>query len=167
MAPPTDGLPFPMLPPFPPSFEVRQAYLQWWLICFLGVVGAMKAAGLLAHDLSRIAGLVEGLGAIVFLPRWPFVAERLGKGGYERCFRLGCLLILAGLGIIVSTSKRKSPICWSQALFTLELLRSRSGNSGVAFGSLFYVLGTCCGLALQLQFGIGPFKAEPAHAKGQ
>mmetsp|Transcript_41629 Transcript_41629/g.120742 ORF Transcript_41629/g.120742 Transcript_41629/m.120742 type:complete len:190 (+) Transcript_41629:29-598(+) len=163
----SDGLPFPAFPPFPPSWEVRQAYLQWWLICFLGAVGAMKAVGLLRHDLSQLAGLVEGVGAIVFLPRWPIIAERLGKGGYERSFRFGCWLVLIGLGIIVSTHKRKSPICWSQALCTLELLRCRSGTSAVGVGSAVYLVGTVLGLVVQYQMAIGPFAAGVGHAKAE
>ena len=46
---------------------------------FLGIVGVMKAAGMLRHPLSRIAGLVEALGAVMQFPI--FLASR---DRYER-----------------------------------------------------------------------------------
>mmetsp|Transcript_79866 Transcript_79866/g.171161 ORF Transcript_79866/g.171161 Transcript_79866/m.171161 type:complete len:154 (+) Transcript_79866:80-541(+) len=147
-------LPFPMPPPFPPTWEVRGAYLHWWLCTFMSSVGALKAAGFLRHDLSQIAGALELLGGIAFLPCWRPLSKRLGS---EACLRLGTGLILVALGIIVSTYKRRSFVCWSQAVFTLELLRIRGGTLAVILGAGALMVGTMCGLLLQASFG----KAKP------
>mmetsp|Transcript_94187 Transcript_94187/g.170119 ORF Transcript_94187/g.170119 Transcript_94187/m.170119 type:complete len:159 (+) Transcript_94187:78-554(+) len=154
----TSDLPFPSLPLFPPTWESRQAYLHWWLCAFMTGVGAMKAAGFLKHDLSQIVGVLELIGGAVLLPRWRVVSDLLGKGGAEKSLRYGCWMILWALGIIVSTYKRKSFVCWSQAFLTLELLRSRGGQSAVLLGVGMLVAGTAAGLGLQAAFGMGKGK---------
>ena len=98
--------------------------LRYWLMAFLGVVGAMKAAGLLRHPLSRIAGAVEAAGAVCHLP---FVALDLLGGhsnlkqrrGAETWNLVGCHFYSLALGMILSTYKRKGVVCWSQALLTI------------------------------------------------
>eukprot|EP00933_Yihiella_yeosuensis_P045379 TRINITY_DN4074_c1_g3_i4.p1 TRINITY_DN4074_c1_g3~~TRINITY_DN4074_c1_g3_i4.p1 ORF type:complete len:162 (-),score=10.39 TRINITY_DN4074_c1_g3_i4:60-545(-) len=159
MSDPTDALPFPRFPPFPPQWESRSGYIHWWLIMFMSAVGLLKAAGFLRHDLSQIVGVLEFTGGIVFLPRWGAVSGALGKGGSERSVRLGAWLILSALGMIVSTYKRKSPVCWSQAFLTLELLRSRGGNPLVVSGIVALVVGTIGGLLLQ-KFLLGGIKVH-------
>mmetsp|Transcript_28851 Transcript_28851/g.62846 ORF Transcript_28851/g.62846 Transcript_28851/m.62846 type:complete len:163 (-) Transcript_28851:12-500(-) len=145
------ALTFPSLPPWPPSWEVRSPYLHWWLVAFMTSVGGLKAAGFLRHDLSRIAGLLELVGGLVFLPCWPRVLRGLGLRA-DLCARLGIWLILAALGVIASTKKRRSPVCWSQALLALELLRSQGGISSARTGALAMVAGTVLGLALAQVF---------------
>mmetsp|Transcript_19761 Transcript_19761/g.37173 ORF Transcript_19761/g.37173 Transcript_19761/m.37173 type:complete len:159 (-) Transcript_19761:181-657(-) len=142
-------LPFPAPPPWPPSWEKRQAYLHWWLVLFMTGVGALKAAGFLRHDLSQIVGVLEFIGGALFLPRWSAVVNLLGKGGSETSLRAGCWFILCGLGMIVSTRKRKSPVCWSQTVLCLELLRNRGGNAAVAIGVVMLLAGTAAGCVLQ------------------
>ena len=112
-------------------------------------VGALKAAGFLRHDLSQIVGVLEFVGGALLLPRWSTVANALGKGGSELSLRAGCWFILMGLGMIVSTRKRKSPICWSQAVLCLELLRARGGNASVGIGVMMLLAGTAAGCFLQ------------------
>uniref|UniRef100_A0A7S4QEC3 Uncharacterized protein n=1 Tax=Alexandrium monilatum TaxID=311494 RepID=A0A7S4QEC3_9DINO len=143
------SLPFPAPPPFPPSWENRAAYLHWWLCLFMTGVGVLKASGFLRHDLSRLAGLLEFVGGCVFLPRWKWLCLRLGRTGPETSLRLGAWLVLAALGVIVSTNKRKSVVCWSQALCTLELLRERYGPAAVIDGAVALFGGTAIGLLLQ------------------
>lgn len=140
---------FPTLPPWPPSWSKRQAYLHWWLCIFMTGVGALKAAGFLRHDLSQIVGVLEFLGGALLLPRWSHIIKLLGKGGAELSLRMGCWFILAGLGMIVSTRKRKSPVCWSQTVLCLELLRIRGGNSAVGIGVVMLLAGTLAGFFLQ------------------
>ena len=36
---------------------------------------------------------------------------------------VGCLCFASGLGLIISTYKRKSPVCWSQLVLTILFLR--------------------------------------------
>mmetsp|Transcript_32924 Transcript_32924/g.70636 ORF Transcript_32924/g.70636 Transcript_32924/m.70636 type:complete len:164 (-) Transcript_32924:341-832(-) len=146
----TSGLCFPTLPPWPPTLEVRAAYLEWWLIFFLGIVGVMKACGYLAHDLSRTAGLIEGVGAAIFLPRWaPILKLFSGKTAKLRCSEVGCWLMLAGLGVIVSTPKRKSPVCWTQVLFVFELLRCTQGAAALPKAVLAVGAGLFLGILMQ------------------
>eukprot|EP00401_Gymnodinium_catenatum_P070045 CAMPEP_0117558762 /NCGR_PEP_ID=MMETSP0784-20121206/53009_1 /TAXON_ID=39447 /ORGANISM="" /LENGTH=161 /DNA_ID=CAMNT_0005356113 /DNA_START=14 /DNA_END=499 /DNA_ORIENTATION=+ len=142
-------LTFPALPNWPPTHSLRGVYIHWWLCLFMTGVGALKAAGKLRHDLSRIAGVLELLGGLVFLPCWKRLppASALGPSA---SLRLGSLLILAGLGVIVSTKKRKSLICWSQVILALELLHDREGFVAVAMGVAAMVVGTLSGLALQV-----------------
>jgi len=144
-------LSFPSLPPWPPSWGVRAAYLQWWLCCFMTGVGGLKAAGFLKHDLSQIVGIAEIIGGLVFLPRWPRLCVQLGITP-ESSLKVGACFILAGLGIIASTHKRKSPICWSQALLTIELLRERGGNIAAGTGAVAMATGTVCGMVLGVVF---------------
>eukprot|EP00929_Paragymnodinium_shiwhaense_P106195 TRINITY_DN71398_c0_g1_i1.p1 TRINITY_DN71398_c0_g1~~TRINITY_DN71398_c0_g1_i1.p1 ORF type:complete len:171 (+),score=32.13 TRINITY_DN71398_c0_g1_i1:90-602(+) len=145
------GAPFPS---WPPSWQGRGPYLQWWLCGFLSAVGALKAAGFLRHDLSQIAGFVEFVGALIFLPCWKPLQASSGLKP-EACVRLGSWIILAALGIIVSTKKRKSPVCWSQIMFALELLRTLGGPkgakdfSGVLIGVAAVVVGVVAGVAMQ------------------
>lgn len=116
-------------------------------------VGLLKAAGFLRHDLSQIVGLLEALGGALLLPRWTYVTkalDRASKGGAELSLRMGCWFILAALGMIVSTRKRKSPVCWSQTVLCLELLRIRGGNSAVAIGVVMLLAGTMAGFLLQV-----------------
>jgi len=112
-------------------------------------VGALKAAGFLRHDLSQIVGVLEFLGGALLLPRWSHIIKFLGKGGAELSLRMGCWFILAGLGMIVSTRKRKSPVCWSQTVLCLELLRIRGGNSAFGIGVVMLLAGTLAGFFLQ------------------
>lgn len=112
-------------------------------------VGALKAAGFLRHDLSQIVGVLEFLGGAILLPRWSHITKFLGKGGAELSLRMGCWFILVGLGMIVSTRKRKSPVCWSQTVLCLELLRVRGGNSAVGIGVVMLLAGTLAGFLLQ------------------
>ena len=112
-------------------------------------VGAMKAAGFLRHDLSQIVGVLEFIGGAVLLPRWSYIVGLLGKGGSELSLRMGCWFILAGLGMIVSTRKRKSPVCWSQTVLCLELLRMRGGNAAMLVGVAMLLAGTAAGFVLQ------------------
>ena len=104
--------------------------LRLWLTGFLGIVGFMKAAGLLRHPLSRLAGAVEGTGALLQLP----LILSDGPGGIfashaphpsSLAFRasvMGALLFLAALGLILSTYKRKGPVCWTQAALSVAYL---------------------------------------------
>lgn len=140
---------FPELPPWPPCWAKRQAYLHWWLCIFMTGVGALKAAGFLRHDLSQIVGVLEFLGGAILLPRWSHIIRFLGKGGAELSLRMGCWFILGALGMIVSTRKRKSPVCWSQTVLCLELLRVRGGNSAVGIGVVMLLAGTILGFVLQ------------------
>lgn len=140
---------FPELPPWPPCWAKRQAYLHWWLCFFMTGVGALKAAGFLRHDLSQIVGVLEFLGGAILLPRWSHIIRFLGKGGAELSLRMGCWFILGALGMIVSTRKRKSPVCWSQTVLCLELLRVRGGNSAVGIGVVMLLAGTILGFVLQ------------------
>lgn len=144
-----DDLCFPQLPSFPPSWRTHAAWIHWWLIVFMTCVGALKSAGFLRHDLSQIAGLLELIGALVFLPRWPAYREVLGKAGPDTAVRLGCWCILAGLGVIISTYKRKSIVCWSQLVLTLELLRTRGSVSSVLSGMGVSAAGVAFGLGIQ------------------
>ena len=141
---------FPALPPWP-SWEKRQAYLHWWLVLFMTGVGTLKAAGFLRHELSQLVGALEAIGGALLLPRWTQICRLFGKGGSETSLRMGCWFILIALGMIVSTRKRKSPVCWSQTVLCLELLRIRGNNSAVALGVLMLLLGTLAGVFLQLK----------------
>mmetsp|Transcript_67184 Transcript_67184/g.160933 ORF Transcript_67184/g.160933 Transcript_67184/m.160933 type:complete len:157 (-) Transcript_67184:2-472(-) len=140
-------LTFPQLPPWPPSTENRAAYIHWWLCVFMTGVGGLKAAGFLQHDLSRIVGVLEFIGGALLLPRWQWISDKSSLGP-ETLLRLGIWTVLAGLGVIISTKKRKSPVCWSQVLLALEVLRARQGNSAAAMGVAAAVAGTLLGVVL-------------------
>mmetsp|Transcript_104326 Transcript_104326/g.185495 ORF Transcript_104326/g.185495 Transcript_104326/m.185495 type:complete len:156 (+) Transcript_104326:24-491(+) len=153
-------LPFPSMPPFPPTLENRGTYIHWWLCVFMTGVGALKAAGFLRHDLSQLVGVLELIGGCVFLPRWTAVTNFLGKGGSERSLRLGCWMVLCALGMIMSTYKRKSMVCWTQAFLSLDLLRSRGGTTQVWIGVAMLTVGTAAGLGIQEIFP--QWKIKPA-----
>lgn len=172
------ALHFPRLPPWPPSWSGRTSYIHWWLCLFMTGVGGLKAAGFLAHDLSRIVGVLELLGGLVLLPGWPTISSKVAQlslpppigikgerrpSDKEEALRLGACTVLFALGIIVSTPKWKSPICWSQILLTFDLLRSRPGlqerwggrGSGLVYFHLGFIAtfsGIVTGFALRLFF---------------
>mmetsp|Transcript_42124 Transcript_42124/g.94706 ORF Transcript_42124/g.94706 Transcript_42124/m.94706 type:complete len:157 (+) Transcript_42124:74-544(+) len=140
-------LTFPNLPPWPPSSENRAAYIHWWLCVFMTGVGGLKAAGFLQHDLSRVVGVFEFIGGALLLPRWRWMSEKSSVGP-ESLFRFGLWMVLIGLGVIISTKKRKSPVCWSQVLLALEVLRARQGNVAAFIGAAVVLVGTTLGLGL-------------------
>ena len=138
--------------------------LLLWLTAFLGAVGAVKAAGRLRHDLSAVAGGVEALGALLQLPlvrRRLAGADGLGGGAAAALSAVGGWCFLAALGAIASTHKRRSPVCWSQAILAelyLVLAFShdpapKGGPSGVALGGLVsFLAGVGGGGELQRRF---------------
>mmetsp|Transcript_47076 Transcript_47076/g.86297 ORF Transcript_47076/g.86297 Transcript_47076/m.86297 type:complete len:157 (+) Transcript_47076:64-534(+) len=140
-------LTFPSLPPWPPTAENRAAYIHWWLCVFMTGVGGLKAAGFLQHDLSRVVGIFELIGGALLMPRWRFISEKSSIGP-ESLLRLGLWMVLIGLGVIISTKKRKSPVCWSQVLLALEVLRARQGSVGAFTGAAVVLVGTILGLGL-------------------
>eukprot|EP00518_Triparma_eleuthera_P003598 CAMPEP_0182466886 /NCGR_PEP_ID=MMETSP1319-20130603/12833_1 /TAXON_ID=172717 /ORGANISM="Bolidomonas pacifica, Strain RCC208" /LENGTH=104 /DNA_ID=CAMNT_0024666927 /DNA_START=19 /DNA_END=329 /DNA_ORIENTATION=+ len=80
---------------------------------FMLGVGAMKASGSLRHHLSPLCGLLELLGALSLL-----LSATRGFGGAaspSNFAGLGYGLCLAGLGVIISTPKRNSVVCWAVA----------------------------------------------------
>merc|ERR1712048_1516599 len=114
----------------------------------MGVVGAMKAVGLLRHDLSRIVGVFEFFGGFVIMPGWPAIKTLFGSGTPKEV--IGCLPILLGLGLIVATPKRKSPICWSQVVLCLVLIRSRPRVVGGKFDFIVGVVAFAAGIGIGL-----------------
>lgn len=110
-------------------------------------VGALKATGFLRHDLSRCAGVLELIGGLVLLPRWRVVSDVLGKNP-DLSLRLGAWIVLAGLGIILSTNKRKSPVCWSQILFAFDVMRAQEGEAALKTCVVAVAMGLLVGFAL-------------------
>eukprot|EP00747_Dinoflagellata_sp_TGD_P196378 gnl/TRDRNA2_/TRDRNA2_66356_c0_seq1.p1 gnl/TRDRNA2_/TRDRNA2_66356_c0~~gnl/TRDRNA2_/TRDRNA2_66356_c0_seq1.p1 ORF type:complete len:163 (-),score=28.81 gnl/TRDRNA2_/TRDRNA2_66356_c0_seq1:100-588(-) len=146
-------LTFPLPPPWPIAWDQRAAYVHWWLCVFMAGVGALKAAGFLRHDLSQIVGVLELIGGAVLLPRWKVLVQKLGISPGD-CVRFGTWMCLLALGIIVSTKKRRSPVCWSQTLLCMDLLRAHEGLPAVGFGTAVLVAGTLSGLLLGRIFGL-------------
>ena len=147
--------------------------LRVWLTCFLGVVGAMKGAGKLPHTLSVVAGPVEAAGALLQLPLvWRRLREATRRRGAARAKAggaaaklsiVGGWCFLAALGLIVSTYKRRSPVCWSQAvlseLYLLLAFPRKPGPKGgpgakrAALGGLVsFIAGVAGGRELQQRF---------------
>ena len=147
--------------------------LRVWLTGFLGVVGVMKGAGKLPHTLSVVAGPVEAAGALLQLPLiWRRLREATRRRGAARAKAPGAAAtlsvvggwcFLAALGLIVSTYKRRSPVCWSQAVLSeLYLLlafprypgkKGRPGGARAALvGLVSFAAGVAAGRELQQRF---------------
>jgi hypothetical protein len=117
-----------------PAFALSA--LRMWLTGFLGIVGILKGMGMLPHTLSRLAGPIEAVGAVLQLPA---VAGRyiyVPANDHATLSMIGGLFFMAGLGLIVSTEKAKSPICWSHAFLTWVYLYVSFPRSWSAIGSL-------------------------------
>mmetsp|Transcript_21060 Transcript_21060/g.56128 ORF Transcript_21060/g.56128 Transcript_21060/m.56128 type:complete len:150 (-) Transcript_21060:8-457(-) len=99
--------------------------IRYWLTMFLGAVGLMKAVGMLRHPLSHLAGVIEAVGAVMQIP-WcslGFSDPKRGPSRYAQTWSVyGCYLFAVALGLILSTYKRRGPVCWSQLGLTVVYL---------------------------------------------
>ena len=77
----------------------------------------MKGLGMLWHPLSTLAGPIEAFGALLQLPALlGLFQSRSGNAAAVKLSVLGCYFCTAGLGVIVSTYKRKviAPTWWNR-----------------------------------------------------
>ena len=74
---------------------------------------------------SRLAGVIEAVGARMQIP-WCSLGFSDTKGGPSRSAQTnsvhGCHLFAVALDLILSTDKRRGPICWSQLGLTVVFL---------------------------------------------
>ena len=103
---------------------------------FMVSVGLLKSLSYLRHPLSPIAGLLELVGGALLLASQMVPARRTHAMAV-----LGHMVILGGLGVIISTRKRSSPVCWIISLLNLYLVNSSSVNRSSGFPMRF-VAGT-------------------------
>ncbi|GMI13992.1 hypothetical protein TrLO_g2093 [Triparma laevis f. longispina] len=104
---------------------------------FMLCVGLGKAMGRYRHHLSPLAGWLEFIGSLCVLV---YLWEKRSKNEEKepllndtkdllnRLDAVGSVLIIAGLGVIVSTPKRNSIVCWTMLLLNFYLV-SRSTSS--------------------------------------
>ncbi|GMI46015.1 hypothetical protein TrCOL_g12732 [Triparma columacea] len=108
---------------------------------FMIIVGALKALGFLRHYLSPLAGSLEFIGGIMLLIHIISPNPSLPKQRYVTVNNLknnldvqGCICNLLALGIILSTGKRRSPVCWIMTILNLGIVSNRSGGSRGVMG---------------------------------
>ncbi len=128
--------------------------LSVWNALFLGVVGAMKFSGKLRHPLSHLAGGLEMSGSILFGAS--LLRRHMGKKKLDDVAEtgdnldvIGCFFNVLALGVITSTPKRKSPVCWGH-LF-LNVYYCWKTGKGVGGAVAFAIMGHAIGAYLMAQ----------------